>query len=95
MSAGNDISVFFLQIIHTKLSELEKNVFLYICVFLQEMLMHSTDNGTDATTLATVFGDVLLRDPDRSSKSKASRGKASFVYHFLTNDQSQLIATKK
>lgn len=86
---------FLLQIIQTKLSELDRNVFLYICVFLQEMLQHSSENGADAKTLATLFGDVLLRDPVRNSKPQANRGKANFVYHFLVNDQSQLIAQRK
>lgn len=79
----------------TKLSELERNIFLYLCLFLQELLIYSSENGTDAKTLATVFGDVLLRDPIRNSKPQANRGKAGFVYHFLINDQSQLIAMRK
>lgn len=78
-----------------KLSELERNIFLFICSFLQELLMYSSENGTDAKTLATVFGDVLLRDPIRNSRPQANRRKAEFVYHFLVNDQSQLIAMKK
>lgn len=83
------------QIIMMKLSELERNIFLFICSFLQELLMYSSENGTDAKTLATVFGDVLLRDPIRNSRPQANRRKAEFVYHFLVNDQSQLIAMKK
>lgn len=64
-------------------------------MFLQELLRCSNDNGTDAKTLATVFGDILLRDPIRNSRPQASRTKASFVHHFLVNDQSTLIIPSK
>lgn len=34
-----------------QLPEIRRNVFLYICAFLQELLNHSQDNGLDAKTL--------------------------------------------
>ncbi|XP_018324743.1 inositol polyphosphate 5-phosphatase OCRL-1 [Agrilus planipennis] len=79
------------QIIVQKLPDLERNVFLYLCMFLQELLKHSNENGSDVKTLATLFGDILLRDPVRNSRPQANRGKASFLYHFLVNDQSCLL----
>lgn len=55
--------------------------------------------------LGTLFGSIFIRDPPQSksrsqtnaARSKANqqvldRKKASFVYHFLVNDQSDLIA---
>lgn len=64
-------------------------------MFLQELLKHSNENGTDARTLATLFGELLLRDPIRNSKPQANRGKGNFMYHFIVNDQSTLIIPNK
>lgn len=83
------------QIVLQKMPDLDRNVFLYLCMFLQELLKYSNENGMDAKTLATVFGDILLRDPVRNSRPQANRGKASFIYHFLINDQSPLIMPSK
>nr|CAD7427760.1 unnamed protein product [Timema monikensis] len=83
-----------------QLPEHRKNVFLYLCAFLQETLGHVTENGLDAKTVATLFGTIFLRDPPRSRAELSSRSrnnqavtrkKANFVYHFLVNDQSDLI----
>ncbi|XP_066583845.1 uncharacterized protein Ocrl [Prorops nasuta] len=81
-----------------QLPETRRAVFLYICIFLQELLNHSQDNGLDAKTLATLFGSIFLRDPprsrsDRNQRSQATfdRKKAAFVYYFLVNDQSDFI----
>lgn len=48
--------------------------------------------------LASVFGEIFIRDPPRSrldksghTKNSMSRKKTNFVYHFLVNDQSDLI----
>jgi phosphatidylinositol-bisphosphatase len=51
--------------------------------------------------VATLFGTIFLRDPPRSRGDLSSRvrvnqqaldrKKASFVYHFLVNDQSDFI----
>lgn len=71
--------------------DLHRNVFLYICMFLQELLKHSNENGYDAKTIASLFGDILLRDAVRNSKPQASRGKANFMYNFLVNDLSSSI----
>ncbi|XP_043285885.1 inositol polyphosphate 5-phosphatase OCRL isoform X2 [Venturia canescens] len=84
-----------------QLPEIRRNVFLYICAFLQELLNHSQDNGLDAKTLATLFGSIFLRDPPRSREERSQRSratqatfdrkKAAFVYHFLVNDQSDFL----
>ncbi|XP_060527450.1 inositol polyphosphate 5-phosphatase OCRL isoform X2 [Cylas formicarius] len=76
------------QLIRQKLSDIHRNVFLYVCMFLQELLKYSQDNGYDAKTLASLFGDILLRDQIRNSRPQASRGKANFIYNFLVNDLS-------
>ncbi|CAH1156231.1 unnamed protein product [Phaedon cochleariae] len=83
------------QIVLQKVSDLHRNVFLYICMFLQEILKYSNDNGYDAKTLASLFGDILLRDQIRNSKPQASRGKSNFVYNFLVNDMSSSIMPHK
>lgn len=84
-----------------QLPEHRKNVFLYLCAFLQEVLCHMSDNGLDTKTIATLFGTIFLRDPPRSRGDLSSRArvnqqaldrkKANFVYHFLVNDQSDFI----
>ncbi|CAH0554929.1 unnamed protein product [Brassicogethes aeneus] len=83
------------QIIIQKLPDLHRNVFLYICLFLQELLKHANENGFDAKTLALIFGDALLRDKILNSKPQASRGKSDFIYNFLVNDLSSAIIPTK
>ncbi|XP_045474046.1 inositol polyphosphate 5-phosphatase OCRL [Harmonia axyridis] len=83
------------NIIDQKLPDTHRNVFLYICMFLQEFLRHSNENGYDAKTLASLFGEILLRDPIRNSKPQASRGKSNFIYNFLVNDLSTSIILMK
>ncbi|XP_065351777.1 inositol polyphosphate 5-phosphatase OCRL isoform X1 [Cloeon dipterum] len=72
-----------------------KNIFLYLCSFLQELLNYSNRNGLDAKTLATLFGGVFLREPPRTSNMQrqqaADRKKASFVYNFLVNSHSDFL----
>lgn len=81
-----------------------RNLYLYLCSFLQELLSHSAENGLDAKTIATLFGQIMMRDPPRSRSADAqaksqrsnqlqtqARKKANFVYHFLVNDFSDLI----
>ncbi|XP_050533288.1 inositol polyphosphate 5-phosphatase OCRL isoform X2 [Daktulosphaira vitifoliae] len=82
----------------SQLPERSKNVFLYLCAFLQELLNHVNDNDLDVKTIASVFGEIFIRDPPRSRLDKSgqfrnamSRKKTSFLYHFLVNDQSDLI----
>lgn len=84
-----------------QLPETRRTVLLYITSFLQELLNHTQDNELDAKTLATLFGSIFLRDPsrirfDRGQRSRVvqatlDRKKAAFVYHFLVNDQSDII----
>lgn len=64
-------------------------------MFLQELLRFSSENGYDAKTLASLFGDILLRDPIRNSKPQANRGKSNFIYNFLVNDLSSSIIPNK
>ncbi|XP_065223598.1 type II inositol 1,4,5-trisphosphate 5-phosphatase [Planococcus citri] len=85
---------------------LNRTVFLYLCAFLQELLSHCADNNLDAKTIATLFGSIFIRDMPQTknrsqnmAKSKINqqqidRKKANFVYHFLVNDQSDLIANR-
>ncbi|PSN44843.1 Inositol polyphosphate 5-phosphatase OCRL-1 [Blattella germanica] len=90
-----------MELIVMQLPEHRKNVFLYLCAFLQEVLCHVSENGLDTKTVATLFGTIFLRDPPRSRGDQSSRGrtnqqtldrkKANFVYHFLVNDQSDFI----
>ncbi|KAF4525098.1 hypothetical protein B566_EDAN006320 [Ephemera danica] len=76
-----------------QLPEHRKNLFLYLCAFLQEVLNHANQNGLDAKTLATLFGGIFLRDlPRQGSRTRSTqqandRKKANFVYHFLVNNQ--------
>ncbi|KAI4496546.1 hypothetical protein M0804_000356 [Polistes exclamans] len=87
-----------------QLSETRRSVFLYIIFFLQELLNHTPDNELDAKTLATLFGSIFLRDPprsreDRMQRSRATqatfdRKKAAFVYHFMVNDQSDIVLSR-
>lgn len=79
------------QIVLTRVPDIHRNVFLYVCMFLQEFVKYSSDNGYDAKTLASLFGDILLRDQIRNSRPQASRGKANFVYNFIINDLSSSI----
>ncbi|KAG8227603.1 hypothetical protein J437_LFUL008439 [Ladona fulva] len=84
-----------------ELPEFRKNVFLYLCAFLQEVLSHMNENGLDANVLAMLFGGIFLRDPPRrrgdninsgkTSDPVIDRKKANFVHHFLVNDQSDFL----
>ncbi|GBP70949.1 Type II inositol 1,4,5-trisphosphate 5-phosphatase [Eumeta japonica] len=86
-----------------QLPEFRRNVFLYLCQFLQEALQYSSENGLDAKSLSALFGSIFLRDiPNqtqmetmtRISKQTIDKKKAHFVYHFLVNDHSDLIFSK-
>ncbi|XP_077297581.1 type II inositol 1,4,5-trisphosphate 5-phosphatase-like [Arctopsyche grandis] len=70
----------------------KKAVYLYLCSFLQEVLNHSGENGTDSKTLASLFGALFLRDPPQhKSKPLYDRKKAMFVHHFLVNNQTHMV----
>lgn len=76
-----------------QLSELNRNVFIYICMFLQELLKNSEQNRLDTNTVATLFGSILLRDPVRQSENintSRSKQKQKFIYYFLMNDISSI-----
>lgn len=96
-SACLNVSTNYLQCkeIVMQLPEQRKNVFLYLCSFLQEVLNHSSDNGVDSKSLATLFGSIFLRDPPNAKSHRkegaSDRKKSSFVHHFLINDQSDFI----
>lgn len=83
-----------------ELPEFRKNVFLYLCEFLQEALQYSADNGLDEKTLSTLFGAIFLRDnpnitqeQTRINKQVIDKKKAQFVHHFLVNDHSDLLVS--
>lgn len=86
-----------------ELPEFRKNVFLYLCEFLQEALQHSAQNGLDPKTLSTLFGSIFLRDnpnqlqepQSRINRQVVDKKKAQFVYHFLVNDHSDLLFVSK
>ncbi|KRT85816.1 hypothetical protein AMK59_1973 [Oryctes borbonicus] len=79
-----------------QLPDLHRNVFLYICMFLKELLKHSTENGTDVKMLATIFGNIMLRNPkDKKDRPQVARGKVTFLQFFLDNDISGLIMPKQ
>jgi phosphatidylinositol-bisphosphatase len=65
-----------------------RNVFVYICAFLRELLLHSDKNGLDIKFLALLFGRLMLRDQNHHAKpnQKVERQKESFIYQFLVND---------
>lgn len=56
--------------------------------FLREVISHSAKNGLSAEKLALLFSSVLLRPPGGKPSDVASTKKAAtFLYHFLTNDE--------
>lgn len=65
-------------------------------MFLKELLKHSAENGTDVKMLATIFGNIMLRNPRaKKDRPQVARGKVTFVQHFLDNDISGLIMPKQ
>lgn len=71
----------------------KKNVFLYICFFLHDVLKQSTYNRLDAGKLAMIFGRVFLRGHGTSIKHHRSLPekeredrRTAFMYKFLVND---------
>ncbi|KAF0289289.1 Type II inositol 1,4,5-trisphosphate 5-phosphatase [Amphibalanus amphitrite] len=72
-----------------------KNVFTYICTFLREVVDKTPPDrgGLEPTTLAKIFGGVLIRNPSAAwqqrnnmSLETLDRRKTTFVYHFLVNE---------
>lgn len=64
-------------------------------MFLKELLKYSTENGTDVKMLATIFGNILLRNPKgKKDRPQVARGKVTFIQYFLDNDISGLIIPK-
>ncbi|XP_022906082.2 type II inositol 1,4,5-trisphosphate 5-phosphatase [Onthophagus taurus] len=75
-----------------KVPDLHRSVFLYIIMFLKEVLKYGGENGTDPKILATIFGDILLRSPKgKIERQQIQRGKMGFVHQFLINDISSMI----
>lgn len=67
-----------------------KNVFIYLCLFLRELLTHSEDNGLDIKTLATVFGGVFLRDPPSDGtkiQQSQQSGSKSWTSHINSTER--------
>ncbi|KAL0281009.1 UNVERIFIED_CONTAM: hypothetical protein PYX00_002139 [Menopon gallinae] len=83
-----------------QLPEYRRNVFTYLCAFLQELLCHSSENELDANILAMVFGRIFFRDPPRRraedevetrEMQAADKKKCKFVYHFIMDDKSEFV----
>jgi phosphatidylinositol-bisphosphatase len=77
------------EILH-QMPEIHRNCFVYILMFLKEIIKHSSHNNSNPKFIATVFGNVLLRqDPSGpSAKSKKKRNdidkkKSGFILQFL------------
>ena len=74
-----------------------KQVFVYMCSFLREVIRHSAQNGIDPKILATLFATIFIRDPpgsnpnvgglkNRNYQQTLDNKKSRFIYHFLVND---------
>ncbi|BFZ10183.1 hypothetical protein BsWGS_13221 [Bradybaena similaris] len=86
----------------THLPDCHKNTFLYISAFLRELLKHSDKNGLTPKFLATMFGEVMLRqEPEhqiatkrkepsakeqRAKLREVEAKKAAFMHHFINHD---------
>ncbi|KAK3098461.1 hypothetical protein FSP39_019707 [Pinctada imbricata] len=85
----------------SQIPECHKNVFVYVCAFLRELLTHAEENNLEVKFLASIFGEVLLRPSKQPSPPSAMGSehssaramakeeemkRAAFIYHFLTND---------
>ncbi|XP_005098372.1 inositol polyphosphate 5-phosphatase OCRL isoform X2 [Aplysia californica] len=85
----------------SRLPDCHKNVFLYVCAFLRELLQNGEQNGLDIKFLSTIFGEILLRPAPSTSLARSSEAslkerkskireeeakKAAFMYHFLSQD---------
>lgn len=73
---------------------LHRNTFLYICMFLQELIKYRADNGVERHGLAVMFADILMRAPDKSTPPQVCRKKIKFIEQFLSNDLTPLVSTK-
>ncbi|XP_042194463.1 type II inositol 1,4,5-trisphosphate 5-phosphatase isoform X2 [Callorhinchus milii] len=69
-----------------------RNVFNYIMAFLRELLKHQASNNLDITTLASIFGALLLRPPSFQNSSynlfENKKKAQEFIAQFLTNEDS-------
>ncbi|CAG7831959.1 unnamed protein product [Allacma fusca] len=65
-----------------------RNVFVYICSFLRELLANSDKNGLEPKLLALLFGRVMLHEQNWNTKpnQKVDKDKATFIYQFLVNE---------
>lgn len=76
------------------LSIAKKNVFIYICLFLQEVLKNLVSNRLDAGKLAAIFGKILLKGHCTSftnhyrvlSERERDDRRTVFMLKFLSND---------
>ncbi|XP_031641168.1 type II inositol 1,4,5-trisphosphate 5-phosphatase [Contarinia nasturtii] len=76
------------------LSGPKKNTFLYICMFLNELLKFTPQNRLESIKLATIFGRVMLDGHGNSSKSifrsltekDRDERRTAFMHKFLCND---------
>ncbi|RWS08740.1 inositol polyphosphate 5-phosphatase OCRL-1-like protein [Dinothrombium tinctorium] len=79
----------------SEINESHRHVFYHLIAFMRELLTHSNYNKLEQKLLATVFGEVMLRQSPEDQKSKTisvaakqstERKKQAFIHHFLIND---------
>ncbi|KAL9643410.1 hypothetical protein ABK040_010025 [Willaertia magna] len=77
------------NIIANELSKTHYHVFLYLCMFLREVLMNSDANDLTADVLAQGFADVMIRSPQHlpiDLKKKHVKCKIQILKYFLTDE---------
>ncbi|XP_062889978.1 type II inositol 1,4,5-trisphosphate 5-phosphatase isoform X2 [Mobula hypostoma] len=69
------------------LSQCHRKVFNYLIAFLRELLKNANSNNLDVSTLASIFGSLLLRPPPNAVNKYESiackKAAQLFIAHFL------------
>lgn len=83
------------------LSTTKKNVFLYICLFLVELLDNKQYNRCDSGRLALLFGSAMLRGKGISknyyrqmSERECDDRRTIFMMHVLNEDVRGLVGSE-
>ncbi|XP_078279089.1 type II inositol 1,4,5-trisphosphate 5-phosphatase isoform X1 [Rhinoraja longicauda] len=70
------------------LPQCHRNVFNYLMAFLRELLKHASSNNLDVSTLASIFGALLLRPPltlvGQYEPVVSKKAAQLFISQFLT-----------
>ncbi|MBN3294257.1 I5P2 phosphatase, partial [Polypterus senegalus] len=75
------------QVIST-LPQCHKNAFNYLMAFLRELLKYFMFNNLDVSTLASIFGSLLLRPPPAIKQDAAQKKKVQeFIEHFISKQE--------